>query len=271
MSPAVGHQSTVKVYHVFQTSQEGADEAQHRRAIMTRHALLQIKLKEAKDSAQRILEDSRAFMERYKTPAYQRLVKKSKEAELAQCLPSLERLIQVAENQEDLDQLKKYSDLAFALGLQCYQDAHVEFAKETHAREERERKEAEQREREEADRQRKEEERARRQQENAERVAERLRREEERVARQKEEAEKRQRKREEAAAARATSAEDGGGLPMPTNAGRLMFDMMDTLERFTAERILLIGRHLNMSEEEIVKLVDANQQFADLNHRRLRD
>ena len=188
-----------------------------------------------------------------------------------------------------MDELKRVSDQAFALGLQCYQDAHVEYAKETHAREEaareekrqteeRERKEAEQREREEEERQRKEEERAQREKEDAERrerdAAERLKREEERAARQKEESERRQRQREEAAAARAASGVSDGNdnVPtMPTNAGRLMFDLMDTLERFTAERILLVGRHLNMSEEEIVRLLEANQQFADLNQSRVRD
>mmetsp|Transcript_8060 Transcript_8060/g.33918 ORF Transcript_8060/g.33918 Transcript_8060/m.33918 type:complete len:604 (+) Transcript_8060:27-1838(+) len=51
--------------------------------------------------------------------------------------------------------------------------------------------------------------------------------------------------------------------------GELVCEVMDAVERFTAERLVLVANALELDEEQVVDVLQANQQIADRNKRRL--
>lgn len=51
--------------------------------------------------------------------------------------------------------------------------------------------------------------------------------------------------------------------------GELVCDVMEAVERFTAERLVMVASALELDEEQVVDVLQANQQIADRNKRRL--
>ena len=283
-----------------QTSFVDDDEIEVRDKIISAILVLGAAISEVKNDVANLFNDIGTYKQRYAVPLFAKHVKKQKETELTSHCQKLDKLLPITNDKPGLELLKKTYMDAFACSLQCYQDAHVAFAAEKSRleEEERERKRKEEEERLEKERLEKEalEKAAKEEEERLERerIAEERKKKAQELYEQKkaageevpdeirEDPEELEEKKEE------KKEPEVPKVPLtpfelerqvlkrqlveqePTNMGTLVFNVYDTIEKFTAERIILIGKHLQMDEEEIVNLLQVNQKLADKNRRNIK-
>merc|ERR1712137_1272016 len=55
------------------------------------------------------------------------------------------------------------------------------------------------------------------------------------------------------------------------SSGDVLFEAYDSLERFAAERLILVARKLELDEDLILQMLKTNAEFANNTKRRIRD
>lgn len=296
---------SVLICHKFQTSDKEIDEFEDRFIILPILVNLGQSISDAFDNSNRLLSDLAIYNERYTPPRFQRLLNRVKLQELDVLINELKDSMVLVEDEKMLRKLEKAHDALYAATLRCFQEAHVLFAAEKSKLEEQERErkrlEKEKAEKEEQDRidkerKEKEEQEAK---EKAEREAaekeekDRIEKQEMEEKKQKMAEERKQKiqglfsEEEKDEDKKTEESEEPEAPPLskyeqerlelkemidakPQHVTALLFDVFDTIERHTTERLILIAKKLELSEEEIIDMLQVNKKIAESNRRNMK-